>query len=176
MPFAIQASNPEFCAEFHEADESLSDFIESLFPLHTEFALLIWNGMFVPLSYKYDISIIIEDILEMLECIMSSQTGNLEVTWPSNTFCSHWKLEWSDDSVSIVTVWTSVIGQTEEKLNNVPEVRLGKAQFIAEWAEILSVVYIGIKTAFASRNMPELTRLENILSQNKLRGILYSDE
>ena len=56
MAFYIQASNPRFIESISYEVESLSDAVESIFPLNTENAFLVWNYISVPLSYKYDIS------------------------------------------------------------------------------------------------------------------------
>ena len=52
MIFAVQVSNPEASGKLESDDESFQEAIESLFPLHTEYAFIIWNNVYVPLSYK----------------------------------------------------------------------------------------------------------------------------
>ena len=76
LNFYIQASNPRFQDSINIYDESLSDAIESVFPLNTENAILVWNYISIPLSYKYDISYMIEDILQLLDELQN--IGNCE--------------------------------------------------------------------------------------------------
>ena len=53
MIFSVQASNPKYWKNvLDEEDSSLSDAIETIFPLNTEYAFLEWNHIFIPLSYK----------------------------------------------------------------------------------------------------------------------------
>ena len=55
MNFYIQASNPRALKPSF-IEENLSAAIESVFPMNTENAILFWNHIAIPLSYKYDIS------------------------------------------------------------------------------------------------------------------------
>ena len=62
MNFCIQASNPRVQHKIDYEDSSLSDIIETIYPLYTEHAILTWNYISIPLSYKYDISYMIDDL------------------------------------------------------------------------------------------------------------------
>ncbi|HHR2550667.1 TPA: hypothetical protein ACSY39_10840 [Listeria monocytogenes] len=57
MNFFIQANTPQKTGVFESDDYDLSTAIETIFPMLTEDAILVWNHIYVPLSYKYDISL-----------------------------------------------------------------------------------------------------------------------
>ena len=56
MKFLIQANSPECTMNFDKEDYNLATAIETIFPLMTENAILMWHHLCIPLSYKYDIS------------------------------------------------------------------------------------------------------------------------
>jgi hypothetical protein len=166
MKFFIQASDPRPSGLVSANDSSLGEAIETIFPLRTDFALLGWNDVYVPLTYKYDISIIISDILSMLDSILASDAGSFAVYWPSNTFCARWILTWSATELHIATTWDSVIGGTESMLNNVPDLDLEKNAFLSEWKPLLRKVRESITTTSGSVDTRlMLVHLESTLSK-----------
>ena len=64
MSFFIQCSSPQIAKNYVIEGNSLRDCIEDLFPMRTEEALICWNGIRIPLSYKYDISLMVEVIAQ----------------------------------------------------------------------------------------------------------------
>jgi len=64
--FHIEPGTPEHCTVDGGLARDLGDAIQAAFPLETEDAQLVWHRLSVPLSYKYDFSVIIEDIIAML--------------------------------------------------------------------------------------------------------------
>jgi len=90
--FAIQASNPRFLAHFDAGDASLSDAIQTVFPLEAEYALIVWNWVYIPITYKYDLSLMTEDIIGLIELMMSERSGNQTIQWPSSTFAATWSV------------------------------------------------------------------------------------
>jgi len=77
MCFYIQASNPKSQDKVETGDGSLADAIENTFLLNTENAILMWNYICIPLSYKYDISYMIEDIVSLLSEMQNKESGFL---------------------------------------------------------------------------------------------------
>jgi hypothetical protein len=50
--FDIQINNPKASEIADENDKTLEDAIESIFPLSNEYAFLIWNHIYIPLTYR----------------------------------------------------------------------------------------------------------------------------
>jgi len=103
MFFCIQASNPRFQAIMNPNDECLAEAIESTFPLFTENAILVWNHISVPLSYKYDISYMINDILTLMNMMQKVNIGEWTIHWLPDSFRSDWFIKWNRDDVQIVS-------------------------------------------------------------------------
>lgn len=174
MDFAIQASNPRTTCRVSGEDSTLGEAIETIFPLATEFLLIVWNGVYVPLTYKYDVSVIIDDVLRLVSCIRDAEEGQLTLDWPSSTFRSRWVLAWSKSQVNVHARWESVIGGTESLLNDVPTITVDKVDFLSEWVVMLEMVSksvrersVGVKVAF------DLSLLDGILATLPSRGRLY---
>lgn len=95
MSFYIQASNPRTNSIANPNDKTLADAIETIFLLNTESAILMWNYISVPLSYKYDISYMIEDILLLLDALRSRENGEMTIHWLPDTFRCNWTVQWA---------------------------------------------------------------------------------
>jgi hypothetical protein len=148
MEFMIQASDPQPSKFVSAEGLSLGEALETIFPLTTEFALLAWNDVYVPLTYKYDISIMIDDVIGMLNKIVSVEDGTATIYWPSNNFSSKWILSWNTSGLSIETVWESVIGGTESLLNRAPYLEIDKNEFLFAWKPLLRKIR-GCITAYS---------------------------
>ena len=86
MYFCIQVGDPYLSNEKNEEDRSLSDAIESAFILNTENCIMMWNHICIPLSYKYDISYMIDDILKLLLLLQEKDFGKTKIEWLPDTF------------------------------------------------------------------------------------------
>lgn len=175
MTFHIQVSNPVTCPIEEDNIESLGEVIEDLFPMDTEDAYICWNGISVALSYKYDISVIISDILYMLEEVTSLNSGNISVNWPSNTFRADWDISWVDDELMCKSNWESVSGSIEAILNEHSTVTTSTTSFINEWGSLLNHLSKHLMQAGAKishlRDAKILARLQTkILNQGQLYG------
>lgn len=157
-----------------EGDTSLGEIVESIFPLNTEFAILIWNDIYIPMTYKYDVSVILDDLMTMLTLMMNSEHGKRVIHWPSNTFHAKWNLEWSANIVTIFANWESVIGGTEDLLNSVPDLSLEKQVFISEWGNILDTI---LNSIYGVQNLNisqvDLSQLQFLVKEIGRKGVLY---
>ncbi|BAY41833.1 hypothetical protein NIES2111_62290 (plasmid) [Nostoc sp. NIES-2111] len=78
MSFYIQVSNPIFLYSPSEIVSDLAEAIQVIYPMETEKAFIIWNHTYIPLSYKYNLSVIIDDILPMLSDLTSQKKVHLD--------------------------------------------------------------------------------------------------
>lgn len=147
MGFYIQVSNPTFINKVDEEDENLWDVIESIFPFYNEKAFFVWNNIYIPICYKYDIGIMMNDILEMLDNLLNKEEGELSISWPSDSFSSTWELVWNTDLLIIDSKWTSVNGCISEKLNEENIIKMNKKSFINEWKKLLQIIKCSILDA-----------------------------
>jgi hypothetical protein len=125
-------------------DTSLGEALESCFPCLLDGARLHWNGVPVPLSYKYDLSIIVHDVVDLVQWLRTGTQGSLSICWPSNTFRTDWQLAVAGGRVQITAYWESVSAQDgplEDALNAAPVVEADQAAFMALWAALLRLAH-----------------------------------
>jgi len=173
--FSIQASNPRFLAEFDADDTNLSDAVQTVFPLEAECALLAWNWIYVPLTYKYDLSVMIDDVIGLIDSMLAEPSGNRTIQWPSNTFAATWKIEWGGGITTVEAEWISVLGETEAMLARKPKVVLNSSEFVGEWRRPLEVIIAALTSAGYGTNLPGMDRLCTLVSKIGYPGLLYRD-
>lgn len=145
MNFYIQTSNPYIVNETNVHDNKLSEVIESVFPMDTEELILFWNHVGIPLSYKYDISYMIDDILMILQHLQLEKKGELLIHWLPDTFRADWKLEWIGEMISIYANWENLKGNLQKVLVHSKKVELLKKDFICEWKMLLKILISALK-------------------------------
>lgn len=176
MIFCIQASNPRILNEKDEIDETLSSAIETIFPMMSEDAIMVWNNIHIPLSYKYDISYMMNDIVDMLNALRKNKTGQLKICWLPDTFRSDWILKWDNNKIYIEASWGDTLGELTNLLNNVPDIAMEKGDFIKEWKQLLSNVINGLKKCgYSEKKILEMTKLIREYDKIEDIGVLYKD-
>ncbi|BBI31544.1 hypothetical protein [Cohnella abietis] len=175
MNFRIQASSPRYNEEFDNEVDTLSDAIESVFPLWSESAILMWNTIPIPLSYKYDLSLMIDDILNVLEKLRIETSGELVIHWVSNTFANIWTLTWDLEKLKINSEWGSVVGGTEQLLILSGPVTIPKQSFCAEWKRVLhNIIQALVKSGYKEGILPGMNRLTTEYKAIEKEGIIYN--
>lgn len=176
LNFCIQASNPRFHCIANPNDETLSEAIESAFPLRTENVILRWNYISIPLSYKYDISYMVEDILRLIDFMQSSDVGKMVIHWLPDTFRCDWLVEWRDDEVQICSKWECTVGHLETLLNEKNSVSLSLSDFISEWKEVLAVLISALgRCGYNASKISGMTELIERYQKINTSGIMYKD-
>jgi hypothetical protein len=177
MEFFIQVSKPICLNNYDNADESLADAMETIFPLLTEGAIIMWNYIPIRLSYKYDISYMLDDIVDMLLMIRTKEKGKMEIQWLPDTFRCDWKLQWNEGTIKIKSEWGGIIGDLEKILNKNSEVCLKVNEFRGEWKKLLELVIKNLKNSGYQEN--QIRNMDNLLVEyNKIseEGILYQEK
>ena len=174
MDFYIQASCPQRIEIFNETDSNLWDAIESIYPLYCESAFIMWKGIAISLSYKYDISIIMDDILYMLTLLQKEERHSYAVQWPSNTFNHIWELDWKNNELTIHSEWHDLPSSLEEILSENNKIMVDKIQFIREWKKVLSIIKNDLtECGYSSKQIEGLDKLKLIEENVDEFGILY---
>jgi hypothetical protein len=158
--FSIQVSNPISISILNNEDESIEDAIESIFTLDSEYAFIIWNHIFIPISYKCDVSVMINDIIIMVNEIEKNVTGTLEIHWPSNTFSAVWEMKNDPADIWIDATWNNTLGGLLEILRTRASVNLPKAVFCYEWKKIIAFIRERLSLAgYNEFNLKDFTNL-----------------
>lgn len=174
MSFFIQAGAPEGLPIRSEEDETPWDAMESVFPLYGEHAVLVWNHIPILLSYKYDLSCMVEDLLLIIEELQSRHSGELTNHWVSNTFAHEWRFEWSDNRLTIESKWGEIGNGLDELLRRSGPVTLDIEAFMAEWKRVLGNVVEALRRAgHEEAESADMARLVKIWTSIRAEGILY---
>jgi hypothetical protein len=174
MDFWIQAGTPRSSGRHDPAASGLDEVIETVFPLETEDALIVWKATPVPLSYKYDLSVMMEDLLDLLDSLLGESSGEYSLTWPSNTFRAEWKVRWEDQRLTIEADWQSVVGGTEQVLNAAGRLDVSVKQFVAEWKRPLELIEDAIRSCGYSVDvLPDIERIQRVVRKIPGSGYLY---
>lgn len=174
MIFYMQANNPKCQGALDFNNTFLSEAIEDIFPLYTENAIMSWNYISIPLSYKYDISYMIDDIVKLLNVLRNKKSGKYIVNWLPDTFRCNWSICWKEGEMEIDSMWECTVGDLENILNNRNKIIISVAAFSAEWKKILEVIIKNLEMCGYNKNnlngMRELVEEYNNIIET---GILY---
>jgi hypothetical protein len=164
--FDIQISNPVSSRTRNEDDRNLDEAIESIFPLQNEYAFIIWNHIFIPLMYKYDLSVMIKDIIHLLNVLRVKQEGKENINWPSNTFSSSWAIEFDLSKVKINASWHNVLGKVTDLLNASNNIEVSRQEFIEKWMNLLLFIKIKLEHAgYDSTNLKDFHELKALFEE-----------
>lgn len=176
LEFYIQAGNPGMTRECDPADESLSDALQAVFPSKTEHLIMVWNGIFIPLSYKYDISLMVDDIVALCSEMLTAERGSQRIAWPSNTFTVVWHVEWSGTNVGVNGLWNCIIGGTEALLARKAGISMSREEFLSEWKRPLEIVLKALREAgYTERQIRGFAGLVDVVSRLPQRSELYGN-
>jgi hypothetical protein len=174
--FRVQASNPRWRRVFNEEDGHIGDALETVFPMQTEDAYMVWNWVHVPIGYKHTLSFLIQDAVMILEELSQKVSGSLINRWPSNNFAATWHMQWDAENLRIQAEWESVVGGTEALLNARPIVIIKKGAFISEWKQVLGVALHALTDAgYTDGDLNDLERLRRVYESIPEPGILYQE-
>src|SRR5882757_2636902 len=101
MRFWIQAGNPRSLPLLGKDVSDLSEAIEEVFPMMTEDAIIVWNRSFIPISYKFDLSVIIDELLPLLTRLLDTSGGCDQIRFGASAFYTTWDLTWTADDLEI---------------------------------------------------------------------------
>src|SRR5215216_2474163 len=138
MTFSILCNNPRGGGLFNEADETLGDAVQSVFELNDEDAELEWNGIVFSLNYKYDLGMMVDDVVSTLKTIIASAEGNMIIEWVSTGFPFAWKIAWSGSRISLSA--TSRDSDAGQRILGLESVEIAKHQFFLEWQSVLAMI------------------------------------
>lgn len=142
--------------------QSLSDALEDVFSSESGLLVMQWNGLFVPLSYKYDVSWMTRDAIGMVEQLMDG-AHEVEVNFPSSGFNADWRVLVEGDRVVVHAEWRDVVGSLLDLLRDRSPLTYDRDAFVAEWQNLFSVVQTAIDFAGLDRALVyDYDRLEQL--------------
>jgi hypothetical protein len=177
MFFAIQVSNPAILSVKKKRQEDLAEALNAIFPDKTEEAYILWNWVPVRVSYKYDLSVMIEDILNMLIFLTASESGSYRVSFGSSTLNAEWQLNWNDNQLTIFSNWHSPADFYTDLLNSRNKLEINRDAFLWEWKAVLRKVIWAIENGeFTFRYKPNWKALYKLEAAIPKYGFFYQTE
>ena len=174
MSFQIQACDPLIVPKVEGDPMALSWAVEKVFPLYTEDALINWNGIYIPLSYKYDISVLIGDLLIFLTKLMSADKGETSFGCGSDSFTTEWHASWEDGKIDITSKWEIVRGPILELLNEHNKQELSLEEFLCEWKALLLKIFVCLQMAgYDELDVPQMKELRELEAKIPNFGMIY---
>jgi hypothetical protein len=175
VSFWIQASAPRATGVADPDERDLGGAIETAFPLWAEHAFLVWNHVFVPLSYKLDLSIMVTDVLELLDVLLEQDSGTHTIAWPSNSFRVDWTLEWEGDRLVVRATWDTTLGGVAPLLTAAGDLEVGRGAFLAEWRAVLDRLHDGLTACgYTADTVAGMADLERVRTRLPATGVLYT--
>ncbi len=144
MEFMIQAGHPQTTGIRSEEDDRLEKAMKTIFPTYAEYAIMIWRDVAIPISYRYDIPLMIGDILDMINDMSKNETGSRHISWVPVFFKCSWNLVWNREMVDIMSVWENVALTPSGILNERSRMITNKEEFVAEWKMVLHNIQRGL--------------------------------
>lgn len=102
-----------------------------------EDAVLVWNRVPIRLTYRYDIAVLLDDLVPLLEEVRRPEFSGAGVFWGSDTFSAEWELTREGGDLRIRARWHSTLGNHESSLTERGDVTVGAQEFVGEWSRIL---------------------------------------
>jgi len=177
MIFAIQTCNPKLVRDqIPENAPDLAGAVEAIYAPCTEDAILFWNRVPVRISYRYDLSVLLDDLVPLIEQVARNNEGSEETRWASNTFSAIWQTGWDYGEIRISSHWRAVAGSYENLLNSRPTVEVPRMEFLGEWRPLLDRVRIDVKASkIRCEDVFLLNRLNKLVARLPERSAFYSN-
>ena len=169
--FKINTNNPRTNSVYDSNDSKLSEAIYTTYPMDTEDATLYWENEEISLSYRYDISIIIDELVNMMLVLCLNDSGQLCVVWSSDTFFGEWELTWSGQSLEICANWFEWF-HASEYLTKHNRLEIDKIEYLIEWQHITDKLLQEL--AACGYNYDNLDDWQLLFEANAMVGELYN--
>jgi len=172
--FSVQAGNPKRSEHHAENYDSMSEAVEKAFDFYSENATVFWNDCYFRLCYKYEISTLLDDLMLLLEMLLTETEGHEVFNWGIDTFDASWTMDWSSDWLRVTSEWKAVSGPCLSRLRSQPTIEVSKIDFVCEWRRLLTTVLEGLRhCGYTETNLPEMEKLCELLSRIPEDGIHY---
>jgi hypothetical protein len=162
MSYALRPGKPLGQGTHRASDSNLAEALESIYALTDELALE-WNGVALPLSYKFGLSAMVGDLLPLLAQLRERDRGERELEWASAEFPYHWLIRWEGRDLSLTATGRDEPGATP--LTGGHEVRVDRADFVAGWVHALRPVLAQLRArGYTAEQLEDFALLDSISS------------
>ena len=179
--FRLQPGFVEGVITDHKRFSTLEQAYRHIFRRNLEFAIVLWNGLPVRLSYPQDLPGMAGTLIAMLSAVQGS------VPPPGQTFSIHtpnlrgvWQIESEAETVALEGFWEQVPGHYEVALNRLGLVRMARLDFLCEWKLLLQQLIQAVTDAEAiitsTEAFDQFQALQRLEASIPSRGRFYRYE
>jgi hypothetical protein len=125
-----------------EVAQGFWDAVSKVYSPDTEYMVLSWDLVPVAVDYHYDMYVLVDDIVLMLEGLLAEDFSEVRVAWGSSSFRAVWWIrpkESGDGPRELVldSEWDCILGSYEFLLNERREITVERDEFIGRWFALL---------------------------------------
>jgi len=163
MTFAIVSGKPRIRRGPHPISDSLGGALQEAFDCESEDLTLYWNEVAIPLEYKYDVAIIVDDLLEMLQQLLDEEAGEFEARFFSDTFNCIWHIRWSGGVVDIRPVWLELRHRISDAEELQRPIGLPTTEFLRQWKPVVQATVVALhESGVEVDNAEEIKKLRQL--------------
>jgi len=135
---------------------TLAEAYRHIFRRNLEYAILLWNGLPVRLSYQDDLSAMADNLIAMLHAVQRPEaTSGISYSFQTPNVQTLWQIETDPEIITIEGFWRQLAGHYEAALNQVGMIRMPRLAFLCEWKLLLKQFIQAIADAEAVLTRPE---------------------
>jgi hypothetical protein len=157
---------------------TLAEAYRHIFRGNLEYAILLWNGLPVRLSYQDDLAVMVSNLIAMLHAVQRLEaTSRTSYEFQTPNVHTLWQVEADPETVTIEGFWQHVPGRYEAALNRLGMIRMPRMAFLCEWKLLLQQFCQAMADAEAILTQPEarkqLRTLHTLEAKLPSRGRFY---
>lgn len=135
---------------------TLEEAYRHIFRRNLEYAVLLWKGIPVRISYPEDLPMMVSGLIAMLECVQRSPSASRNsYEFQTPNFHATWQVETSLETVFLEGTWQRIAGDYEAALNGLGILRMPRLAFLCEWKLLLEQLIAAFSDAEAVLTRPE---------------------
>ncbi len=168
--FDIQIQQQRVLNNRNSEDRTISEAIATIYSSYENELKIVWNDLIFVLDFNSDLSIIFNDILNLINDIDSMQE-KFNVSFLSSTFTAKWEFDRESDiiivSPSIYQGYVLRNGEfiDQDNLDSIhSELRIQESDFKAPWIELLNVIKSDLVRAEYNDTLEDIDSINRILN------------
>lgn len=175
--FILQAGFVEGIIADGMTFQNLTDAYLHIFRNNKEYAIILWNGIPIRLSYTEDIPYMVEELMEFLEGI---QNNSKNTSFKIATENNQWQLDATPelDNLTITSNFLHLSGNYQSALEPLHLLKIGVSQFLNEWKLLLEQLITAMERSecqlTSKKDQQSLERLRSLNKNIHKTGVLYA--
>ena len=174
--FILQAGFVEGIVEDSKVFQGLNEAYQHIFRNNKEYAINLWNGIPIRLSYIEDIPHMVEALIEFLDAIQHKKNTSFRGATENN----QWQLDATiiQHDLTIQSNFSQLSGNYQSAFETVSLLKMEANEFLNEWKLLLEQLVTAMDrsgcTLTTKKGQESLQRLQKLNKSIQKTGLLYS--